>query len=354
MVVRAFYFRLAGIGDGESPYSRLRDAEAPLFLAVLALGRVRLSPRQTRSVAISLIVLGVVLGVIGVLQFFNGSPYLFDGIDDTLFKTRYANKYFIAKLFHLEVKQIARGFHYFSINYAFTLIAPSVVAFCLAWRARGWSRVLAALAFAVMYLGLYFSFSRSVIGVMPVACVLAVLAMRGWLRAWMCVGLVIAYIGLAYIGPMHGITLLGDDDFGTLNARYDSLLSYVREVKRDPGILLFGGTIASWREWEVIVPHNWVVNSLLTDGIPATALRIGSYIGLLVALFPARRGRLAPALHAGLWCSSFTLLAVVGETEPLAGISPYLSGVLPLVLLAAADAAGGAVDGAGALRSRVQ
>jgi hypothetical protein len=339
LVGRALYIRLFRLPAGESPFSRVRDAEVPLVMVLLVLSRVRLGPRALRTVETAVLLSGVVMGVLGILQFFNGGPYLFEGIDNTLYKTRYAQSYYIARLFHLEVKQIARGLHYFSIDYAFSLIVPCVVAFCVALRGRGRRRWWAFAACGVIYFGLYLSFARSVIAVMPTVWVMAGLAMYGRLRPWMCVAMVAGYIAAAFVAPMFHVALLGDDNLGTLTARYDSLLSYVRETRRDPSIFIAGGTVASWKEWEweSIVPHNWIVNSALTDGIPATALRIGSYLALLVALWPVRRGRRTVPLAAGLWCGSFVLLVIVGESEPLAGISPYLSAAVPLAALATID-----------------
>src|SRR5438128_4309840 len=112
------------------------------------------------------------------------------------------------------------------------LVVPCLVAFSLAWRGRGRRRLGALIAFATIYAGMYFSFSRSVLAVMPFACLLAVMAMRGWLRPWMCVAGVGAYVVAAFVAPLMHVSLLGDDDLGTLNARLDSLASYVREVHR--------------------------------------------------------------------------------------------------------------------------
>jgi hypothetical protein len=334
MFARAFYLRLFRGTDLESPFSRARDALGPLLLVLTLWSRVRFSERQQRRIGSAIVVVGVVLGAVGILQFFQGAPYLFDGIENTQWKTRYAKNYFIAQLFHLDVQQIARGFNYFSIEYAMTLVAPCLVAFSLAWRGRGWRRLAALLAFGVVYAGMYFSFSRSVLAVMPFACGLAALVMAGKLRPWMCVAGVAAYLAAAFVAPLLHVSLLGDDDLGTLNARLESLKGYLREVGRDGSILLVGGTVASWKEWESVVPHNWIVNSLLTDGAPATALRLGSYVAMFGALFPSsRRGRVTP-LAAGLWCGAFTLLAVIGETEPLAGISAYLGAGFALSVLA--------------------
>ena len=112
-------------------------------------------------------------------------------------------------------------------------------------------------------------------------------------------------------------------------------------MKRDPSMLLLGSPVGFWREWNDLSPHNWVINSLLSDGIPATVLHIGIWIALLANFYPARANQRARsfsvALACGLFAGSFTLLCLVGETEPFNGITEYLVAAFGLGLLATID-----------------
>ena len=112
-------------------------------------------------------------------------------------------------------------------------------------------------------------------------------------------------------------------------------------LARDPSVLLTGATVLGWREWNSLAPHNWVANALLYDGVPGALLRVGCWLSLFASLYPVRRpGMPADPLAAGLWAGSFTLLFVVGETEPFTGISLYLVAACGLALRAAIDQRG--------------
>lgn len=336
-IARAFYLGLFRRADAQSPFSVVRDALLPLLLVLLVRQRVRLGPRAIDRLELALLGLAGLLGVVGIIQFFTGRLYLFDAIDITVHKTRYAKKYFITQLLHLDVTRLARGFHYFAINYALAAIVPALVAFSTAVWGRGARRILGAAAFLLAYAGIYLSFTRSVVGLLPVACALVVLGVRGALRPALCLALVLGYITASFIIPHVAPSVFGGEDIGTLTDRLETLRAYPRCVARDPAVLLVGMLEIQWHEWETLVPHNWIVHALTTEGAPVAILRIGCWIGLLVASFPARRGVPGEPLRVALWCGAFTLLTVVGETEPLSGIAPYLSAGLGLAVLAAAD-----------------
>ena len=337
LLARAFYFRLALAPDVESPFSHVRDAALPLFLVVLVHGRVRLGSRALGLCATSFVFMGALAGALGLLQFFRGGPFFFEGIDIVKFKTLTAQNYWIARILHLHVTAIARGLYGFSLAYAASLVLPAVTAFALAFRGPPRQRIFAAIAFCLIYAGIYFSFSRSMVAVVPVGCFLAVRAITGKLRPSTCMLAVLGYIGVAFVAPALHLTRVDDSDLGTLNSRAETIVAFFAHVKRDPSMLVFGSQVAFWREWNLLSPHNWIINSLLNEGIPIAALRLGTWVALLSVLFPVvKRGRPVAPLRAGLWCGSFSLLAIIGETEPFNGISQYLVAAFGLALLAAA------------------
>ena len=337
LMARSLYFRIDRFADIESAATRIRDAGVPLALVLLVYWRLRLRGRGASLVVWAVVVAGALAGAIGVSQFFRGTPFLVEGAESLRYKTQVAQKYWLAELLHYHIEYLARGFYGFSINYATSQIVPCVLAFSLTLRGSWRRRLVAAACFVMAFAGVYLSFARTSIYLIPVGCALAALATFGRLRPVAAFGLALAYLVFAWAGPLMHRTIIEDADTATLDSRVQTVLDFIHHVGRDPSLLWLGSPLNFWHEWnsESLSPHNFIANAVLSDGLPATVLRIGLYAGLCVVLFPSSRGRPALPERAGLWGGAFTLLFIAGETEPYGGIPSWLAGSLGLAVLAA-------------------